>query len=48
MKSTVPVGTNDQVRAAIAHELKQRGVAIRVATASNPEFLKEGFAVEDS
>lgn len=47
VKSTVPVGTNDQVRAAIAAELQARGVAPRVATASNPEFLKEGFAVED-
>jgi UDPglucose 6-dehydrogenase len=47
VKSTVPVGTNDQVRVAIASELKARGVAWRVATASNPEFLKEGFAVED-
>jgi len=47
VKSTVPVGTNDQVRAAIAAELKARGVAPHVTTASNPEFLKEGFAVED-
>jgi UDPglucose 6-dehydrogenase len=47
LKSTVPVGTNDQVRAVIAVELKARGVAPHVVTASNPEFLKEGFAVED-
>jgi UDPglucose 6-dehydrogenase len=47
VKSTVPVGTNDQVRSAIDKELKSRGAAARVATASNPEFLKEGFAIED-
>ena len=47
VKSTVPVGTNDQVRAAIRSELERRGVQISVTTASNPEFLKEGFAVED-
>ncbi len=47
VKSTVPVGTNDQVRAAIGDALRQRGVAYPVATASNPEFLKEGFAVDD-
>ncbi len=47
VKSTVPVGTNDQVRAAIRSELDSRGAAISVTTASNPEFLKEGFAVED-
>ena len=47
LKSTVPVGTNDQVRAAIRSELDSRGAAISVTTASNPEFLKEGFAVED-
>jgi len=47
VKSTVPVGTNDQVRAAINKELAARGVTPQVATASNPEFLKEGFAIED-
>ena len=47
VKSTVPVGTNDRVRAAIEHELQQRGSKVRVRTASNPEFLKEGFAVAD-
>lgn len=46
-KSTVPVGTSDKVRAAVQDELRQRGVAHRVTVASNPEFLKEGLAVED-
>jgi len=46
-KSTVPVGTADRVRAAIAEELKARRVDVPYAVASNPEFLKEGAAVED-
>ncbi|MDP2810421.1 MAG: UDP-glucose/GDP-mannose dehydrogenase family protein [Rhodocyclaceae bacterium] len=46
-KSTVPVGTADKVRAVIAGELGARGAAIGFSVASNPEFLKEGAAVED-
>ncbi|HEX7640220.1 MAG TPA: UDP-glucose/GDP-mannose dehydrogenase family protein [Burkholderiaceae bacterium] len=46
-KSTVPVGTADKVRAAIQAELDARGVALEFSVASNPEFLKEGAAVED-
>jgi len=46
-KSTVPVGTADRVRAAIAEELAARGASIPFSVASNPEFLKEGAAVED-
>jgi UDPglucose 6-dehydrogenase len=46
-KSTVPVGTADKVREAIADELRLRGVEVPYAVVSNPEFLKEGAAVED-
>ena len=46
-KSTVPVGTADQVKEAISQELEKRGVQITINVASNPEFLKEGDAVSD-
>ena len=46
-KSTVPVGTADKVRAAIAGELATRGASIDFSVVSNPEFLKEGAAVDD-
>jgi UDPglucose 6-dehydrogenase len=46
-KSTVPVGTAGKVKAAIQKELKKRGISVPFDVASNPEFLKEGNAVED-
>ena len=46
-KSTVPVGTADKVRAAVADELAKRGSDAKFAVVSNPEFLKEGAAVDD-
>jgi UDPglucose 6-dehydrogenase len=46
-KSTVPVGTADRVRAVIAEALAARGAAHEFSVVSNPEFLKEGAAVED-
>jgi len=46
-KSTVPVGTADKVHAAIADELGKRGAQLDFEVASNPEFLKEGDAVND-
>jgi len=46
-KSTVPVGTAVKVKAAIQDELDKRGVKVEFDVASNPEFLKEGNAVDD-
>jgi UDPglucose 6-dehydrogenase len=46
-KSTVPVGTADLVQAAIAAALAARGARVPFSVVSNPEFLKEGAAVED-
>ena len=46
-KSTVPVGTAQKVKHAIQEELDKRGVQIPFDVASNPEFLKEGNAIDD-
>lgn len=46
-KSTVPVGTADRVKAAMREELAARGLTIDFGVASNPEFLKEGAAIDD-
>ena len=46
-KSTVPVGTADQVRAAVGAALAARGAGIEFDMVANPEFLKEGAAVQD-
>ncbi|MBQ1606207.1 MAG: UDP-glucose/GDP-mannose dehydrogenase family protein [Bacteroidales bacterium] len=46
-KSTVPIGTSEKVRKAVADEIAERKVDIKFDVASNPEFLKEGSAVAD-
>ncbi|WP_298717775.1 UDP-glucose/GDP-mannose dehydrogenase family protein [uncultured Oceanisphaera sp.] len=46
-KSTVPVGTADNVSAVVAEQLEQRGLTLRFEVCSNPEFMKEGCAIED-
>ena len=46
-KSTVPVGTADKVRAKIDSTLKARGAQVEIDVVSNPEFLKEGAAIND-
>lgn len=48
VKSTVPPGTTGRVQELINTELRRRGVAARIGTASNPEFLREGFALSDT
>ncbi|MFD1756718.1 nucleotide sugar dehydrogenase, partial [Rufibacter sediminis] len=46
-KSTVPVGTANKVKQAVAEELEKRGSNLSFDVASNPEFLKEGAAIDD-
>lgn len=46
-KSTVPVGTADKVKKVISKELEKRGLNHNTSVVSNPEFLKEGAAVDD-
>jgi UDPglucose 6-dehydrogenase len=46
-KSTVPVGTSQKVKQALQEELNKRNVKIEFDVASNPEFLKEGAAIDD-
>lgn len=46
-KSTVPVGTAHKVKTIIAEKIQARGLSIEFDVASNPEFLREGVAIED-
>jgi len=46
-KSTVPVGTADKVRQTVLQELEERGETLQFDVVSNPEFLKEGAAIDD-
>ncbi len=46
-KSTVPVGTAEKVKAAVSQQLEKRGADVAYDVVSNPEFLKEGAAVDD-
>ena len=46
-KSTVPVGTAEKVKQAVQEELNKRGVTSTFSVVSNPEFLKEGAAIDD-
>lgn len=46
-KSTVPIGTSGKVKEIVQEELDRRGISVNFDVASNPEFLKEGAAVED-
>jgi UDPglucose 6-dehydrogenase len=46
-KSTVPVGTADKVRTVVQKELDRRGIEVTFDVVSNPEFLKEGAAIDD-
>jgi UDPglucose 6-dehydrogenase len=46
-KSTVPVGTSEKIRKTIQYELDRRNSSVKFDMASNPEFLKEGAAIDD-
>lgn len=46
-KATVPVGTSEKVREIVREELTGRGIGLEFSVASNPEFLKEGAAIDD-